>query len=72
MAQREGGRFTLTRILTIIAIAMGGETIDTIGTTGAVPVSMVVVFLAGVGGWSDDEKFLRTFQRRSRKRRRKP
>ena len=52
---RENGRVTLTRILTIIAIAMGGDSVDTIGTAGAVPVSMVVVFLAGVGGWSENE-----------------
>ena len=54
-AQREEGRLTLTRILTIIAIAMGGEGIEHIGTSGAVPVSLVVVFLAGVGGWSENE-----------------
>jgi TonB family protein len=55
VAQREDGRLTLTRILTIIAIAVAGDTIDTIGTAGAVPVSLVVVFLAGVGGWSEEE-----------------
>ena len=55
VAQREEGHLTLTRILTIIAIAMGGESIDMIGTAGAVPVSLVVVFLAGVGGWSENE-----------------
>ena len=55
VAQREEGRLTLTRILTIIAIAMGGEDIDTVGTAGAVPVSLVIVFLAGVGGWSENE-----------------
>ena len=42
------------RILTIIALAMGGEGIDAIRTAGAVPVSLIVVFLAGVGGWSDE------------------
>src|ERR1044072_5804961 len=41
VAQREEGQLTLTRILTIIAIAMGGESIDMIGTAGAVPVSLV-------------------------------
>jgi TonB family protein len=55
VAQREDGRVTLTRILTMIAIAMGGENIDSIGTAGAVPVSLVVVFLASVGGWSENE-----------------
>lgn len=55
VAQRENGRLTLTRILTIIALAMGGEGIDAIGTAGAVPVSLVVVFLAGVGDWSEKE-----------------
>jgi TonB family protein len=55
VGQREDGRVTLTRILTIIAIAMGGESIDSIGTAGAVPVSLVIVFLAGVGGWSETE-----------------
>jgi TonB family protein len=56
MAQREGGRLTLTRALTVIAVAMGGESVDAIGTAGAVPVSMIVVFLAGVGGWSEGEE----------------
>jgi TonB family protein len=55
VGQRENGRLTLSRILTIIAIAMGGDSVDTIGTAGAVPVSLVVVFLAGVGGWSENE-----------------
>jgi TonB family protein len=55
VAQREHGRVTLTRILTIIAIAMGGDSVDKMGTAGAVPVSLVVVFLAGVGGWSENE-----------------
>jgi TonB family protein len=55
VAQSEEGHLTLTRILTIIAVAMGGESIDMIGTAGAVPVSLVVVFLAGVGGWSENE-----------------
>jgi TonB family protein len=55
VAQREDGHLTLTRILTIIAIAIGGEGIDTVGTAGAVPVSLVVVFLAGIGGWREDE-----------------
>jgi TonB family C-terminal domain len=60
VTQRENGRVTLTRILTIIAIAMGGDSVDTIGTAGAVPVSLVVVFLAGVGGWSESEPDLRS------------
>ena len=34
---------------------MGGDSVDTMGTAGAVPVSLVVVFLAGVGGWSENE-----------------
>jgi len=55
IGQREAGRLTLTRILTIIAIAMGGEGIEELGSASAVPVSLVVVFLAGVGGWSETE-----------------
>lgn len=55
VAQREEGRLTLTRILTIIAIAMGGMGIEDLGTASAVPISLVVVFLAGVGGWSETE-----------------
>src|SRR5215471_9149637 len=60
VAQREKGGITLTRILTIIAIAMGGDTVETMGTAGAVPVSMVVVFLAGIGGWSENEPDIRS------------
>jgi TonB family protein len=55
IGQREEGRLTLTRILTIIAIAMGGEGIEELGSASAVPISLVVVFLAGVGGWSETE-----------------
>jgi len=55
IGQREEGRLTLTRILTIIAIAMGGEGIEKLGSASAVPISLVVVFLAGVGGWSEAE-----------------
>jgi TonB family protein len=53
--KREDGKLTLTRILTIIAIAMGGPEIETLGSASAVPISLVVVFLAGVGGWSETE-----------------
>lgn len=55
VAERENGHLSLTRMLTIIALAMGGEGIDAIGTAGAVPVSLVVVFLAGVGGWNNED-----------------
>jgi TonB family protein len=55
VAQQAEGRLTLTRILTIVAIAMGGEGIEDLGSASAVPISLVVVFLAGVGGWSETE-----------------
>ncbi len=55
VAQQTEGRLTLTRILTIVAIAMGGEGIEDLGSASAVPISLVVVFLAGVGGWSETE-----------------
>lgn len=58
VVKREDGRLTLTRMLTIIAIAMGGMEIEQVGSTGAVPVSLVVVFLAGIGGWSETEPAL--------------
>jgi TonB family protein len=58
VAQREAGRLTLTRILTIIAIAMGGQNVDATSTAGAVPVSLVVVFLAGLSNWSEDENLV--------------
>jgi len=52
---REDGKLTLARMLTIIAIGMGGPEVETLGTASAVPISLVVVFLAGVGGWSETE-----------------
>jgi TonB family protein len=55
IGQREEGRLTLTRVLTIAAIAIGGEQIEGLGSGSAVSVSLVVVFLAGVGGWSERE-----------------
>src|SRR5947209_9961893 len=56
IAQQEKGRLTLTRMLTIIALAIGGEDIESIGAAGAVPVSLAVVFLAGIGGWAQDQE----------------
>ena len=53
---QEEGRLSLTDMLTIIAIASGGEGIDTDGEAGMVPVSLLVVFLAGIGGWSGGEQ----------------
>jgi len=53
--KREDGKLTLTGMLTIIAIAMGGPEIETLGSASAVPISLVVVFLAGVGDWSETE-----------------
>jgi TonB family protein len=55
IGQREQGGLTLTRVLTIVAIALGGSGIDELGSGSAVSVSLVVVFLAGVGGWSERE-----------------
>jgi len=54
VGQREEGRLTLTRILTIIAIASGGYEIESL-EKNAVAISLVVVFLAGVGGWCETE-----------------
>src|SRR5947209_17730974 len=56
VAQQENGQLTLTRMLTIIALAIGGENIEGIGSAGAVPVSLAVVFLAGIGGWAQDQE----------------
>jgi len=58
VAKREDGRLTLTRMLTIVALAMGGKGIEEVGDSGAVPVSLMVVFLAGIGGWSETEPSL--------------
>lgn len=55
VATREEGRLTLTRMLTIVAIAMGSQDVARAGDEAAVPVSLVVVFLAGIGGWSEAE-----------------
>lgn len=55
VGQREEGRLSLTQMLTIIAIAMGGTEVDEVGSAGAVPTSLVVVFLAEMGGWSEGE-----------------
>ena len=54
VGQRAEGRLTLTRILTIIAIAMSGPEIESL-EKNAVSISLVVVFLAGVGGWCEAE-----------------
>jgi TonB family protein len=55
IGQREQGGLTLTRVLTIVALALGGSGIDELGSGSAVSISLVVVFLAGVGGWSERE-----------------
>lgn len=56
--QREESRLTVPRMLTIVAMAMGGKEIENVGDAGAVPVSLMVVFLAGIGGWSEKEPAL--------------
>jgi TonB family protein len=55
IGQREQGGLTLTRVLTIVALALGGSGIDELDSGSAVSISLVVVFLAGVGGWSERE-----------------
>ncbi|RSL15148.1 TonB family protein [Edaphobacter aggregans] len=52
--QRAAGRLTLTRMLTIIAIAIAGLEIESL-EKNAVSISLVVVFLAGIGGWCEAE-----------------
>lgn len=54
VAQRDEGRLTVTRMLTIIAVALGGTELEKI-EKNAVSISLVVVYLAGVGGWSKSE-----------------
>ncbi|GGA54309.1 hypothetical protein GCM10011507_01950 [Edaphobacter acidisoli] len=51
--RREDGKLTLTNMLTIVAVAMGGKDIANAGDAGAVPASLMVVFLAGLGGWNE-------------------
>ena len=51
--QREDGRLALTEMLTIVGVASGGTEIEKTGDEGAVPVSLLVVFLAGLGGWEE-------------------
>lgn len=53
VAQREEGRLTLTRMLTIVAVAIGGPEVMSFRTSGTVPV---VTFLKGIGGWSEIEE----------------
>ena len=55
IGHREQGTLTLTRVLTIVALALGGDGVKELGSGSAVSVSLVVVFLAGVGGWSEKE-----------------
>ncbi len=55
VGQREEGRLTRTRILTIVALALGGPETEKI-EKNAVSVSLLGVFLAGVGGWCEVER----------------
>lgn len=55
---REEGRLNLTDMLTIVAIASGGDGVRTVGEAGTVPVSLLVVFLAGLGGWNETDPIL--------------
>lgn len=54
VGQREEGRLTRTRMLTIVAIALGGPELEKI-EKNAVSISLLGVFLAGVGGWCETE-----------------
>ncbi|MEO6981559.1 MAG: energy transducer TonB [Edaphobacter sp.] len=58
VAKREEGRLSLSQMLTIVAVSMGGMEIDRVGSAGAVPISLLVVFLSGLGGWSERESAL--------------
>lgn len=51
--QQEDGQLALTTMLTMVGVASGGTEIAKIGDEGAVPVSLLVVFLAGIGGWEE-------------------
>lgn len=53
--KREDGRLALTGMLSIVARAAGGEGIGKVGEEGTVPASLLVVFLAGLGGWNEAE-----------------
>jgi len=54
VGEREEGRLSLMQMLTIIAIAAGGTEIEEVGSTGAVPISLLVVFLSEIGGWHEE------------------
>ena len=55
VGEREEGRLSLMQMLTIIAIAAGGTEIEEVGSSGAVPISLLVVFLSEIGGWHEEE-----------------
>jgi TonB family protein len=54
VGEREEGRLSLMQMLTIIAIATGGPEIEEVGSAGAVPISLLVVFLSEIGGWHEE------------------
>ena len=54
VAQQEEGRLTRTRMLTIVAIGLSGPELEKI-EKNAVSISLLGVFLAGVGGWCEAE-----------------
>lgn len=51
IAAAEKGMLSITEILTIMAIAVGGTDIDQKEREISGPVSTMVIFLAGIGGW---------------------
>jgi TonB family protein len=54
VGQREAGHLTLTRMLTIITIALSGPELEKLEKY-AVSISLLTVFLAGIGGWCEAE-----------------
>lgn len=53
--KREEERLPLTQMLSIVARATGGEGIEKTGEESTIPASLLVVFLAGLGGWSETD-----------------
>lgn len=60
IGQRSDGSLTLKIMLTIVAIAIGGPQVEELESESAVALSVVVAFLAGVGGWKEAGSSLRS------------
>lgn len=55
IAAKENGTLSVTEILTIVAVALGGSEVDRNEREIAAPLSALVVFLAGIGGWKTQQ-----------------